>query len=46
MFGLEAINISVLRNVGCPAYRFTTPTARQEVIRWWEGQRKPETHAR
>lgn len=42
MFGLEAIHASVLRNVGCPAYRFTTTTGRQEVIRWWEGQRRQE----
>jgi hypothetical protein len=43
MFGLEPVNTSVLRNVGCPAYRFTTPTARQEVIRWWDTRRKQET---
>jgi hypothetical protein len=43
MFGLEAVNTSVLRNVGCPAYCFTTATARQEVIRWWEAQRKQGT---
>lgn len=43
MFGLLPYNTSVLRNVGCPAYRYASPTSRQEVIRWWEMHRKQAT---
>ena len=38
-FDLQAVSTSELRNAGCPAYRFRTPTARQQVIRWWEAQK-------
>ena len=41
-FGLEEIEASVLRSIGCPAYRFTTSTGRQDVLRWWAGQRKQD----
>jgi hypothetical protein len=42
MFGLQPTSASVLRNVGCPAYRFSTSTGRQEVLRWWSTRQRSE----
>ncbi len=44
MFGLQSVDTTVLRNAGCPAYRYTSGTARQEVFRWWETQRRQAAH--
>jgi hypothetical protein len=39
-FGLEPIRSSELRTVGCPSYRFTTSTGRQDVLNWWANRQK------
>jgi hypothetical protein len=39
-YGLEEVPNSTLRNSGCTAYRYTTPTGRQQVLAWWESQRQ------
>ncbi len=43
-FGLQSANTSVLRNVGCPAYRFTSSTGRQDVLNWWSQRLKQAVH--